>query len=530
MWTAINTGANLNMKTAQDFGDNFLLKEGYTLAWVGWQFDVTERPGYFKVYAPIVPNVTGPVRIEILPNTKQMMESLPYPLADENSGSLTVRDAPYGPRTAIAKTQWRYSSDHLRLESPVGFEPGQIYEFVYTAKDAVAAGVGFAAVRDFISYVKKNGSIPNATQSGEIKRAMALGISQSGRMLRTFVYEGFNSDEQGKQVFEGVWAHVAGAGHGGFNQRFVQPGKTTGQFTGSFYPTDQPPFSAEGLLEKATKAGVAPKLFLTNGSHEYWGRAAALSHISEDGSKDLDPPANVRIYYVAGTQHGGGGGGVNPNVFNQTNSMEWTYFMRATLRSFHAWVAQNAAPPPSTFPRMEKGQLVPIAALTFPQIPGFGVANYAYAPRRLDFGPDFATKGIVAYEPARAGGAYPVMVPRVDADGNETSGIRLPELVWPLATHTGWNLRNPSVGAPDQQYSLIGSQVAFARTKAEREKTSDMRPSIMERYKSRGDYLAKVESTAHALAAQRFLIEADIPRVVSLAGRHWDAIMSPASK
>lgn len=528
MWSAINTGANSNMRSAQDFGDNFLLKEGYTLIWVGWQFDVAEQAGNFKVYAPPVPNVTGPVRLEILPNTKQTAENLPYLPADPNSGSLTVRDAPYGPRTVLPRTQWRYSADQTKFEYPAGMEPGRIYEFVYTARDAVVSGVGFAAVRDYISYVKKNGVTPNAARRNEIQRAIGFGISQSGRMLRTFLFEGFNADEEGRQVFDGVWAHVAGAGHGGFNQRFAQQGRTTGQFTGSYYPTDQAPFHPAGLLEKALRAGVEPKFFLTNGSQEYWGRAAALNHIAEDGSKDLDPPPNTRIYYVAGTQHGGGGGGINANVMNPTNSMEWTYFMRATLRSLQAWVARNVAPPPSSFPRMDKGQLVPISALTFPQIPGFGVVQYAYAPRRLDFGPEYVSKGIVAYEPAHAGGAYPAMVPRVDADGNETSGIRLPELVWPLATYTGWNLRNPKVGAPDQQYSLIGSQAVFARTKAEREKSGDVRLSVAERYPARGEYLARVEAAARGLVAQRFLLDIDVPKVVALAGRHWDAIMNPA--
>ncbi len=523
MWSAINTGANSNMRSAQDMGDAFLLKEGYTLVWIGWQFDAPEREGNFRVYPPVVPNVTGPVRIEILPNAKQTSDVLPYPLADANSGSLTVRDAPYGPRTVIAKTQWRYSADHQKIEYPIGFEPGRIYEFVYTAKDPVVAGLGFAAVRDYMSYLRKNG----VSRPGEIKQALAFGISQSGRMVRTFLYEGFNADEAGKPVFDGAWAHVAGAGHGGFTERFVQPGRTTGQFTGSYYPTDQTPFAPGPLLAKAGTANAAVKLFLTSGSHEYWGRAASLNHITEDGSRDLDPPPNVRFYFVAGTQHGGGGGGVNANVQNLTNSMEWTYFMRATLTSLHAWVARNVAPPASVIPRMDKGQLVPIAGLRFPQIPGFAIVNYIYQPRRLDFGPEYLTKGIVAYEPAKSGGAYPAMVPQVDADGNETSGIRLPELVWPLATHTGWNLRNPSVGSPDQQYSLIGSQAGFARNKAEREKTGDTRPSIAERYRSKGEYLAHIESAARALAAHRFLLEADLPRVVALAGRHWDGAMNP---
>lgn len=523
-WTMLNSGANSNMRSLQDFGDNFMLKQGYTFILLGWQFDVEAAPGFFKVYAPVVPSVTGPVRMEILPNAKQSVDTLPFPLADANSGVLTVRDAPYGPRTTVSKTQWRYSADQKQIEFPAGFTPGRIYEFVYTAKDPAVSGVGSAAVRDYMSYVKTTGVVPGLAVN-EVKRAVAFGNSQSGRFLRTFVYEGFNADEHGKQVFDGVWAQVSGGGHGAFNQRFVQPGRTTGQFTGSFYPTDQAPFAPGLLMAKATAASVAPKLFIVNGSQEYWGRAAGLNHIAEDGSKDLDPPANIRIYFVAGTQHGGGGGGADTRVQNLTNSMEWTYFLRATITSLNAWVTSNTLPPASVFPRMDKGQLVPISSLQFPQIPGFAVANYAYAPRRLDFGPEYLTKGIVAYEPPHAGGAYPVLVPSVDADGNETSGIRLPELVFPLATHTGWNLRSPSVGAPDQLYSLIGSQVAFARTKADREKIGDPRLSIAERYRSRSEYLTKVEAAARALAAQHFLLEADLPRVVALAGRHWDAVM-----
>lgn len=519
-----NYGGNANLRSQQDFGDNFVLQQGYTLILVGWQWDAT-----FKVDAPVVPNITGPVRMELIPNAKQVVDTLPYPLADPNSGTLTVRDAPYGPRTVVAKSQWHYSADHKQVEFPVGLTPGRIYEFVYTAKDPVVAGVGSAAVRDYVAYVKKNGVVPGLA-ANEVKRAVAFGNSQSGRFLRTFIYEGFNADEQGKQVFDGVWAQVAGGGHGGFNQRFVQPGRTTGQYTGSFYPTDQAPFNPGLLMAKATAANVVPKIFLMSGSHEYWGRAAALNHIAEDGSKDVDPPANVRIYYVAGTQHGGGGGGANPTTQNLTNSMEWTYVLRATMSNFNAWVTSSTAPPASVFPRMDKGQLVPVSSLNFPQIPGFAVVNYAYAPRRLDFGPEYATKGIVAYEPPHAGGAYPVMVPAVDADGNETSGIRLPELVHPLATHTGWNLRHPNVGAPDQQYSLIGSQVAFARTKADREKAGDPRLSVSERYRSRAEYVTKIESAARALAGQRFLLDADLPRVVALAGRHWDAIMNPSAK
>jgi hypothetical protein len=210
--------------------------------------------------------------------------------------------------------------------------------------------------------------------------------------------------------------------------------------------------------------------------------------------------------------------------------MEWTFFLRATMTSLNAWVTSNTAPPASVFPRMDRGQLVPVSSVQYPLVPGLAVVNYAYAPRRLDFGPEYLTKGIVTNEPARASGAYPVLVPAVDVDGNETSGVRLPELQFPLATHTGWNLRHPNVGAAEQQYSLIGSQAAFARTKAEREKTGDPRLSVSERYRSRGEYLAHVETAARALAGQRFLLEADLPRVVAVAARHWEAVMGAGGK
>ena len=528
IWTSLNLGSNSAMTAAKDFGDNFLLSQGYTVAWVGWQWDAPARSDTFKVYAPVVPNVKGPVRFEILPNNKQTSEPLPYPVADLNSGTLTVRDAPYGPRQTLPKGAWRYSADHSKVEFTTPLTPGRIYEFVYTAKDPVVAGVGLAAVRDYISYVKKNG-VAGSTNT-PIQRAIGFGISQSGRMLRTMLYEGFNADEQGKQVFDGMWAHVSGAGHGGFNQRFAQPTKTTGQYSGSFYPTDQSPFAPGELMEKAIEAKVAPKLILTNGSHEYWGRGAVLNHITEDGSRDLDPPSNVRIYFIAGIQHSGAGGVVNPTVQNVTNSLEVSFVLRATLTNLNAWITHNTAPPPTNVPRMDKNQLVPISALKFPYIPNFGMVHYAYAPRHFDWGPEYLTNGIVAWEPGHAGGAYPVLVPQVDADGIDVGGVRMPELVWPLMTYTGWNPRNPSVGAPDQQYSLIGSQAPFARTKVEREKTGDPRLSVSERYSSKAQYISHIETTAQQLIGQRFLLESDLDNVSRLAGRHWDQVMNPSAK
>jgi hypothetical protein len=492
-WGALNVGAARGMPGKQDMGDHFMLDQGFTLVWVGWQFDVTGGNNV-KLYAPVLAGVTGKVRTEILVNQKAISEALPYAPAAVPSGSLTVRDKADGQRIAIPSDQWKLNGD--RLEFAAGFEPGKLYDFVYTAKDPTVAGLGMAAVRDYVSYIK---------QRGEVKRAIGAGISQSGRLLRTFIADGFNGDEQGKKVFDGVWAHVAGGGHGDFNQRFAQASRTSGQFSGVDFPTDLPPFHPDELLAKSVKAGVAPKLLLSNGSHEYWGRAASLNHISEDGKRDVGQSPDVRIYYVAGTQHGAGGG-PNPLVQNPTNPMDWSFFQRAMVVAMNKWVTDGTAPPASVFPRIDKDQLVAASALRFPRIPGVNVVKEAYAPKRPD------------------SGVYPALVPQVNADGNETSGIQLPELRFPLATYMGWNLRSPSIGSPTEQYPLIGSMIAFPRTRAEREKSGDPRLSIEERYKDEQEYLGKIESAARELAKQRFLLEADVPQVVARAKQRWEQL------
>jgi hypothetical protein len=492
---ALNIGGGRGMHSAQDLGDRFMLDQGFTLVWVGWQFDVNPGPNSVKLYAPALAGVTGKVRTEILVNQKTTSQALPYAAASVVSGALTVRDKANGQRIAIPNDQWKLNGDD-RIEFAAGFEPGRLYDFVYTAKDPTVAGLGMAAVRDYVSYIR---------QRGEVKRAIGAGISQSGRFLRTFLADGFNGDEKGRKVFDGVWAHVAGGGHGDFNQRFAQPSRTSGQFSGVDFPTDLPPFHPDELLAGSAKAGVAPKLLLSNGSHEYWGRAAGLNHISEDGNRDVTPSADVRIYYVAGTQHGAGGG-ANPLVQNPTNPMDWTFFQRAMLVALNKWITDGTAPPTSRIPRIDKDQLVTASALGFPRIPNVNIVKEAYAPPRPD------------------SGAYPALVPQVDRDGNETSGIQLPELRVPLATYMGWNLRNPSVGAPTEQYPLIGSMVAFPRTRLEREKSGDPRLSIEERYKDQQEYLGKIEAAAKELVKDRFLLEADIPQVVARAKQRWEQL------
>lgn len=514
-------------RAATDFGDPLLFDQGFTLVWIGWEFDVPD--GMIKLYAPVIKGLTGVVRSEITvdrPATSRSLgdrNQIPYAVADAASATLTVRDAPNGPRTTIPRDQWKFSTDMTHVE--YNFEPGRIYEVVYTAKDPAVVGLGPAAIRDYVSYIKKQ---------GQVERAIGFGSSQSGRFLRTFLYYGFNADESGKRVFDGVWAHIAGAGRGSFDHRFAQPSRDGHPRLNLLYPSDIFPFTDEpetdegitdSILERARKDGVVPKIFYTNGAYEYWGRAASLIHITPDGRKDVAPAPDTRIYFIAGSQHGPNAQPNKTVTQNRANPEDYRFAMRALLLDMNAWVTKGSAPPDSKVPRIGKDELVAPAALNFPKIPGVALPKEPYLAWHLDFGPQFRTKGIVAYDPPKVGAPFPILVPQVNRDGNETAGIRLPEQMVPLATYTGWNLRDPKIGAPDVIYDMVGSFIPFARTKAEREASGDPRPSIEERYASKDAYLAQVRQAAGALVGVRLLLKEDIDRVVAKASARWDMIM-----
>jgi hypothetical protein len=527
----LNNGRQLTTK--EDFGDPLLFEQGFTLVWVGWEFDVPDRAGMMHLYAPVIKGLTGLVRAEIEVDKKATSSSLgdraqtPYLVADPSSATMTVRAHIDAPRTTIPRDQWSFTADGGHVEYPAGFEPGRYYEVVYTAKDPALVGLGPAAVRDYISYIK---------EKGEVKRAIGFGTSQSGRFLRTFLYYGFNADEKGKKVFDGVWAHVAGAGRGSFNLRFAQPSRDGNPIQNVLYPVDIFPFTDEAetddgvtdsILAQATKDGVVPKVFYTNGAYEYWGRAASLIHISIDGKKDVPPAPNTRVYFNTGASHGANAEPIFRNTQNRLNPNDYRYAMRALLIDMNAWITDGKAPPDSQIPRISKDDLVAPQALNFPKIPNVKLPDTPFLAWRLDFGPDFK-KGIVAYEPPKmTGKPFPLLVPQVDSDGNETAGLRLPEQSVPLGTLTGWNLRDAKIGAPDIMYTQQGSFIPFARTRAEREKSGDPRPSIEERYGTKEAFLQKIQQAAKPLVRDRLLLERDIPLVTSRASAQWDTVMNP---
>jgi hypothetical protein len=537
--------ASLDPRSAREFGDGFLLEQGYTLVWLGWQFDVPHTPGLMRLYAPVAAGITGLVRAEFVLDKKETRQSLadrnhiPYQVLnpDDPKLTLTVRDHADSPRRVVPRETW-HIENRSRIAMPEGFEPGKLYELVYTSTDPSIVGLGPAAVRDLISFFKygSNDDTVLGDHHNFIKRVYSVGVSQSGRFLRTFLYYGFNQDEKGRLVFDGVMAHVAGAGRGSFNYRFAQPSRDGHPFMNTFYPTDIFPFTDEaqtdpetgitdGLLSHAIPPGAAPKIFYTNTSYEYYGRSASLVHTSIDGRKDAPIPPTTRIYYLTGCQHGPASfppvRGLAQNLPNP-NDYNWT--LRALLVAMDAWVRNGKEPPPSRYPKIADDNLVPLGAVQFPKIPGVAVPTRIEKAWRVDYGPDFRTAGIDTIEPPKVGSAFSMLLPQVDADGNETSGIRMPATQVPLATYTGWNLRTPEIGAPDELYSMVGSFIPFARTKADRTKSGDPRLSVEERYASKQVYLDKVQAAARSLANEGYLLERDIPKVTERASAEWDYV------
>jgi Alpha/beta hydrolase domain len=529
---------SLDPRKPEDFGDGFLLEDGYTLLWVGWQFDVARDPERVRLYPPVTEGVKGIVRAEVLVDRKAASSAIgPYKVLnpDDPELQLTVRDRVEGPRSTIRRSDWHIDARN-RLVLETEFEPGRIYELVYNAENPPVAGTGFATIRDMISWLKFGGNVAGAPEMDRFQRAYSFGASQSGRFLRSFLYFGFNRDEKNRKVFEGVFAERPGAGGGSFNQRFAQPNRATAGIANSLYPADIFPFTdyaetdpetglKDGLLTHALPKQFWPRLFYTNTSTEYYDRAASLVTTTLDGKNDVAIPPTTRIYLFASAQHG-------PSVFppvrrgtqNLPNPDPYTWSHRALLRAMDAWVRNGKQPPPSQYPRIATHQLVLPAELNFPKIPGITFPSILHRAYPSNYGPEFRTKGIATREPPEIGQPYPVLVPQVDRDGNDLAGIRMPEIQVPLATYTGWNLRAKEIGAPDQLFALVGSYIPFARTKAERIESGDPRWSIEERYRSRADYLAKVQQAAKALAVQGYLLMSDVPSLVERGGGEWDLV------
>jgi hypothetical protein len=505
--------AGKNVDDPRSAGDAFLLERGYTLVWAGWQFDVREDAALLRLYPPLTQRVEAMIRSEFVPTarTKTMNLGDRDMIAYAATGpvSLTVRDSRDGKRKAI-EAGWKLNAAKTAIEMDDGFAPFQIYEAIYTTKNPAVAGTGLAAVRDFISFLRyeNRGETLLGDQRRWIKRTIAFGTSQSGRFLRQYLYDGFNADEKGRVVFDGVWANVAGGGRGSFNLRGAQPSRDGHPTFNYFYPSDVYPFTdlpyedalagkKEGLLDRVKRA---PKIFYTHGSYEYWGRSAALIHVTPDGKRDAEMAPHTRIYYVAGSQHGPGR--VPPpreGLVNFANANDYRPLYRALLLAMEAWIAEGTAPPESVYPRLDRGELVDYEKLK--------LTNEPRLPQR-------AWRVDYASEPPRIGAVFPLLVPKVGADGNELGGIRMPEVAAPLALYRGWNYRAGPDVPKNRVFDMTGSTLPKEASAVRRE------------YPNRAAYEAKIRNLAREMAGRRLLLERDEERVVKRAGDFYDWVVA----
>jgi hypothetical protein len=540
--STFNLAAGSNRpQTPAEFGDGLLMQQGYTVAACGWQADVPpeapDNPHLLTLNVPTI-NATGPVSCEILVDETTQIHSLgsryhaPYEVADgcEQIAQLSVRERPYETATPIARSEWsfdRLDDGRAAIYYAAGFQPGLIYNLVYTGKDPRVMGLGLAVTRDFVSHLKSS-----AYSSNPSKRAYGFGSSQSGRFLRHLLYEGFNEDEDGRQVFDALQVNVAGAGRGSFNHRFAQPSRHASAHFDVFYPTEQFPFSDAvqtdphsgqrgGLLDRCRERGVTPKVFYINSSSEYWNRGGSLIHTDVDGCTDLEIAPEVRIYHFASTQHGAAELPSGPDIL-PGNPVDFRLGHRALLLALDRWVRDGIVPPASRYPQLADGTLVdPHGALfTFPSLPGLVPPTVHRTPRRLDHGPDWP-KGIIGTEPPAVGHQYAALVPAIDADGNELAGIRLPEVAVPLGTFVGWRLRSEQMGAPWAMVGLAGAWLPFAAC----ESPGDPRPTLAVRYVDIDDYAERCVQAAHALVAEQLLLERDITRVDQRARQMYEWVM-----
>jgi hypothetical protein len=525
----------------------WLLQQGYTIVSCGWQHNVPAGTPRLGLRAPEALDhgqpLTGQVRAIIQVNTPtnrigvadepSPVEHVAYLAADLASptDTLVELDYPLAARRIVRREKWRFDADRAHVTCDDGFKPGKIYEVLYTARGAAVTGVGFAALRDVVSFLRFASNADGNPCAGALDFALAFGGSQTGRLLRHLVYLGMYADEDGRLVLDGVLTHIAGPLRTEANWRFGQPSFIGSDSPGFAFPftdatqTDPVSGTTDGLMHAA---GPQPRVMHVNTSAEYVNLDLALIHMTADQRADVEVPENVRIYHLAGTHHGGGSLPLDNRVFSSVaayynNSIDYRPLVRAAFANLEAWATRGVSPPKSAYPLFSDGTLVPRATLVSAaqRLPGPGVPpQRLYPTQRWDYGSETGLGR--ARFPAIDGGSYPDFVPAVDDDGNEVSGVRHPDVSAPLGTYTGWNPRHPSIGGSAMNLLLNGATIPFAPTRALRESWGDARPSIEERYANRDAFLERVRTAAIALKDAGYLLESDIEEVVAASARRYD--------
>ena len=562
----INSAPDLAAHEPLDPGNGFLMRQGYTVAWCGWQHDAPDVPGVLRLQAPDATTPEGPISGKVVvtfqPNSLTKSEFLssrmhrPYPANDllEANAVLTEQDHEDGPERIIPRDEWSFArpdrdrvipdANNVYLAS--GFLPGKIYQVIYTTTGAPVGGLGLLATRDLGSFLRHGTKEEGNPCAGDLEHFYSFGVSQSGRFLRHFLYLGLNQDEADRMVFDGLIPHVAGGKQGEFNHRFAQPSSQASRSPNNLSPfsdidqTDPETGNTDGLLHRLAAKGQVPKVMHTYTSSEYWGGHGALVHIDLKGTRDLEIPEEVRVYHFAGCQHPLGTFPLinvdSINGYQGQQGFNWVDYrplLRAALVNLDQWVTEGNLPPDSQHPRLDENTAVPPESLTglFASLPGVGFPQPLRRFTRLDFGPE---PGVATHAPPIIGKPYPLLVPALDPDGNERCGVSLPFQTVPLATYTGWNLRDEAIGGADQILSsggasggtLLGSTIPFPFTRSERQATGDPRRSIEERYTSKEDYMSQVREAAQKMIDERYILPEDMDTILEQAGEQYEFLES----
>jgi hypothetical protein len=556
---------NVVASPASPAGDGFLENAGFTMVWAGWQSDLLPLSTLVTM-KPVIAHqrgggtITGPVRSEFILSTAATTQNI---LADSSSNTpgyatvtldnshdtLTMRVHQNDPKVKIPNSDWAYA-DCTSVPFPGtpnpqkvclknGFDTNHIYELLYTAKDPIVMGLGLAAIRDVGSFLHHarhdDAGTPNPL-AGAVKHTLLNGISQSGRLLRTYLELGFNEDEQHRRVYEGMQPHI-GSLRNYMNVRFAQPGRLAGtQHTEKQYPGPEAPATYEpsldplsgtyrGLLDRCRQSDTCPKIIHTMSDIEYWQASGAADTTDPLGFRDETLPRDVRIYQFSSTQHGGfspvAALPTSTGICQQLpNTNSYTYNIRALLLALQDWVADGTEPPASLYSTLAHHTLVPLHQFVFPTIPTVTDPNGIFNTRTVyfrGFQYDAADlTGIIGVEPPIPLAQYPALVPQVNSDGNDVDGVRSVTLRAPLGTYTGWNVRKAGFSEGDA-CDLTGGWVPFALTKAERQAAHDPRPSLQERYGTLAAYTTAATAAANALVGEGLLLASDAAAAVTSA-------------
>jgi hypothetical protein len=548
-------------------GNGFLMRRSYTVAWLAWQGDLLPGNGRLLLDLPVARErhgpVTGLVRTEYIADRpgiatfplsgRATVRSHPTVSLDPREARLTRRRYPYDERVPVPPESWCFarveggagldnqgavqavipSDSHIHI--PAGFEPGWIYELIYTARDPLVLGLGSAAVRNFASFLRYGeedsaGRVnPLRERGGKIEKAYAWGRSQTGRCLRDFVYRGFNADAAGRKVFDGILPHVAGAGRMWLNHRFANADVSGGQqYEDHFNPADTFPFSYAETSDHLTgrrdailkRPETDPLVIHTQTSTEYWQRRGSLAHTDTRGN-DLPQPPGVRIYMWASSQHFADPLPKKPErgvCQNYLNTVATSMLFRAMIDAMDRWATTGTAPPESRIPRRADGTLVGIEEWQqqLPEVPGVATPRAPSALPLLDFGPQAETRILKEPPDIVAGGGYAIPVPAVDEDGIDWAGVRVPMVAAPLGTYCGWNLRARGFGQ-GAMHEFSGSYIPLPETPEERRGTGDPRRSILERYADAQTYVGAITAAARQLVEEGLMLEEDVERAAAAA-------------